>query len=181
MSTSDSGVIDLFAIHKEEQARMSAAPSAPPPAVALDIGGGSLDADHELDEFATAQQRSRKRTKVIGGIIGGVAVVGILIAAITAGSSSEPTKTAAAAAAAPPPPPPAMTSTPTPPVAEPSSSSLPAPPATSKAKTEKPDYTPATAAAAYAASQGKRKAAPAKKSIGGGIKLQKVQSAGVSN
>lgn len=176
MSTRDSGVIDLFAIHKEEEARMSAAPSAPPPAFSLDIGRGAID-DDEIESFAAAQQKSRKRTKVIGTIAGGVAVVGILIAAITTSTSKEPEKATAAAA----PPPPAVTA-PAPPVAEPPSTPLPAPPATSKVNTEKPDYTPATAAAAYAASQGKKKAsAPAKRSIGAGIKLQKVQSSGVSN
>lgn len=177
MSTRDSGVIDLFAIHKEEEARMSAAPSAPPPAFSLDIGRGAID-DDEIESFAAAQQKSRKRTKLIGTIAGGVAVVGILIAAITTSTSKEPEKATAAAAA---PPPPAVTAL-APPVAEPPSTPLPAPPATSKVNTEKPDYTPATAAAAYAASQGKKKpSGPAKRSIGAGIKLQKVQSSGVSN
>ncbi|MBX3263786.1 MAG: hypothetical protein KF782_29200, partial [Labilithrix sp.] len=81
MSMRDSGIIDLFAIHKEEEERLSApAPSAPPPAVSFDTG-----ADDDLDVLAAAQRASRKRAKIVGGAVGAVAVLGILLAAITSG------------------------------------------------------------------------------------------------
>ncbi len=178
MSTRDSGIIDLFAIHNEEEARISApAPSAPPPAVSFDTGAGDADDDIEVDALLASQLKVRKRTKIIGGAIGAVAVVGILIAAITSGGSSEPAKTATAAAAAPPP---AVTAPP-PPVVDPPPATParePAPPPTANANA-KPDYTRASAVTAYAASQGKKKA-PARKAVKtGGVKLQKVQSAGL--
>ncbi|MCW5835685.1 MAG: hypothetical protein KIS78_25010, partial [Labilithrix sp.] len=80
MSMRDSGIIDLFAIHKEEEERLSApAPSAPPPAVSFDTGAD----DDDLDVLAAAQRASRKRAKIVGGAVGAVAVLGILLAAIT--------------------------------------------------------------------------------------------------
>lgn len=175
-TTRDSGLIDLFAIHKEEEARLSAVPSAPPPAVALDVMGTGVS-DEEVDGFAASQQRARARAKLIGGIVGGLAVIGIVIAAAVVGGKEAPKPTAAAE-----PPPPALPTPP--PAAEPTPTPAPAPTPSTKASTEKPEYTPATAAAAYAASQGKKKAAPAKAAgrsapIGGGVKLQKVQSSGV--
>lgn len=176
MSERDSGIIDLFAIHKEEQERISApAPSAPPPAVSFDTGSGDDDA---IDALVAGQQKAKKRAKIIGGAIGAMAVIGIAIAAITSGGSSEPAKAATAAAVAPPPP--VETAAP-PPAVEPPPAATPAPePAAPKAAKAKPDYTRATAAAAYASSQGKKKA-PARKAVKtGGVKLQKVQSSGTN-
>lgn len=175
MSIRDSGVIDLFAIHKEEEARQSAVPSAPPPAVALDVRSGD---DDDLESFAQ-QARSRARTKVIGGAIGAVAVVGLLVAAFTSSGKEEPK--AAAAVAAPPPSPVATFVAPPPPAPDPAPvSSTPAPPSTGKPATEKPDYTRASAAAAYAASQGKGKKFQVGKKIAGNVKLTKVQSSGTN-
>lgn len=164
MSSRDSGIIDLFAIHKEEEQRViDATPSAPPPAMAMDID--TSDVDPEL--FAASQQKARTRTKILGGAIGAVAVLGILIAAITTSG----TKEAPAAAAAPPP---VATVVAAPPPAEPVPT--PAPPPTASGK---PDYTPATAAAAYAAAQPKKKGG-GKAKIGANVKMQKVQSGGVN-
>lgn len=164
MSTRDSGVIDLFAIHKEEEQRVIASPASSAPPVSLDVDAS--DVDPEL--FAAAQQKSR-RTKMIGGVLGGIAVLGILVAAITTSGSKE--APAAAAAAAPPPaavvPPPPVVAAPTPP-----------PPSTAKAPGEKADYTPASAAAAYASTQKKKGHGKAK--VGAGVKMQKVQSGGVN-
>jgi hypothetical protein len=169
MSTRDSGVIDLFAVHKEEAERLSAATSAPPPAVSFDTGAD----DDDLDALAVSQRSLRKRAKIVGGGIGALAILGILALAMSSGGEKESAKATAAVA----PPPPVVTA---PPVAEPPPAATPAPapepsaPPTAKAK---PDYTPATAAAAYAASHGKKKA-PARKAKTGGMKLQKVHSAG---
>ena len=168
MSTRDSGVIDLFAIHEEEEQRVvAAAPSAPPPAMAIDID--TSDIDPEL--FAAAQQKSRARTKIVGGIIGGFAVLGILIAAITTSGTREAPATAAAAA---PPPVATVVASASPPPAAPVP--MPAPPSTASGKAE---YTPASAAAAYAATQPKKKGIGGKK-IGANIKMQKIQSGGVN-
>ena len=166
MSSRDSGIIDLFAIHQEEEQRVvDAAPSAPPPAMAMDID--TSDVDPEL--FAASQQKSRTRTKIIGGAIGGLAVLGILIAAITTSGSKEGPAAAAAAA-----PPPVATVVAPPPAAEPVPT--PAPPPTASGK---PEYTPSSAAAAYAAAQPKKKGAGKGKS-GANVKMQKIQSGGVN-
>ena len=168
MSTRDSGVIDLFAIHKEEEPRVvGATPSAPPPAMAMDIDAG--DVDPEL--FAASAQKARTRTKIIGGVLGGVAVLGILVAAITTSGTKE-APTAAAAAA---PPPPVATVIAAPPPAAPTP--MPAPPPTASGK---PEYTPASAAAAYAAAQPKKKGARKGGKIGTNVKMQKIQSGGVN-
>lgn len=174
MGTRDSGVIDLFAIHKEEEARKSATASAPPPGVVLDVGGGSADADGDIEGFAAAHQKARRRAKWVGGAVGGLALIGTLIAVVSASAGREPAKAVAADA----PLPPAVTA-PQPVIEPPPAMPVPAPPATST--TEKPDYTPATAAAAYAASQGKKRAPAPKKPSNKPVKLQKVQSSGVSN
>ncbi|HVH43028.1 MAG TPA: hypothetical protein VM925_11815 [Labilithrix sp.] len=171
MTTSDSGLIDLFAIQKEEQVRVTApVPSAPPPGVSFDTVADDDD-DDDYDVLAAAQRQSRKRMKLIGGALGGVAVLGILVFAMTSGETKEPEKAAPPVAAAPPP----VVTAPPPPAAEPAPAApTPEPPSTAKSK---PDYTPATAAAAYAA--GSKKRAPVKPAkIGGGMKLQKVQSGG---
>jgi hypothetical protein len=173
MTTRDSGIIDLFAIH--EQSRVPAPPlSAPPPAVSFDTGMGG----DELDAFAESQRKAKTRTKmIIGGVVGALGIVSILALALGASATPEPAPAAAAAAQVAEPPPAAMPVPP--PVAatpEPAPAPAPAAPPTAQAK---PDYTPGTAAAAYAGSQAKKKAPrKAKGGVGGGVKLQKVQSSG---
>ncbi|MBX3226489.1 MAG: hypothetical protein KIT84_32490 [Labilithrix sp.] len=180
MDTRDSGVIDLFAIHKEEERRISEAPPAstgalPPVSFDTHVTPGG---DADIDALAFAQQKSRQRAKIIGGVIGGLAVIGILVAAIASGGKEEPAKDATAAA------PPAATETipaaapEPPPVAEapkPAATPEPAPPSTAKSDGA---YSRKDAVAAYKKSQGKgsRKTKP----IGTGIKLQKIQSSGTN-
>lgn len=175
MDTRDSGVIDLFAIHKEEERRVSEAPPSTGalPAVSFDtnhIPGGDAD----IDALAFAQQKSRRRAKIVGGAIGALAVIGILIAAIATGGNKEPAKDATAAAA----PPPVATETipaATPAAAPPADTakSDPAPPATAKSDAA---YSRKDAIAAVRKTN---KAAKAN-AKGGGVKLQKVQSSGTN-
>jgi hypothetical protein len=174
----DSGIIDLFAIHKEEEERISApsaAPSGPPPAVSFDTNL-AMGEDADVDALAFAQAKSRKKVKIIGGALGGLAMVGILIAAIAGGGGA--TKEPATAAAAAPPPPPVATETLPAPAATPAptQTSEPAPPATAKAEESKGGYTRAQAIAAY--KNNAKKATKAAKSSG--PKLQKVQSSGTN-
>lgn len=178
MDTRDSGLIDLFAIHKEEEQRSvpSAAPSAPPPAVSFDTNV-ALGEDADVDGFAFAQASSKKRAKIVGGAIGALAVVGILVAAIASGGGA--TKEPATAAAAAPPPPPAATETLPAPATNPAStqaSSEPAPPPTAKAD-DKGAYSRSAAIAAY---KGNAKKAPPKAPAAKGPKMQKVQSSGTN-
>jgi hypothetical protein len=173
----DSGIIDLFAIHKEEEQRAvpSALPSAPPPAVSFDTNV-AVGEDADVDGFAFAQAKSKKKAKIIGGVIGGLAVIGILVAAIASGGGA--TKEPATAAAAAAPPPPAATETLPAPAATPAptQASEPAPPPTAKAE-DKGAYTRAQAIAAYKGNAKKAaKAAPK----AAGVKLQKVQSSGTN-
>lgn len=161
MDREDSGLIDLFAIHERASNAPPAAPSAPPPAVALDIG--SMD---EGDVPFVDPQRKKK--VMIGlGAAGGLLLLGIIIASVTGGSTPEPTKAAAAAkeapaAPAPEPPPPAVTAPPQP---------APPPPPTATAEAPKP--------AAKGAAPAKLAAKAPARGVGG-VKLQKVQSAGVA-
>ena len=158
MDREDSGLIDLFAIHERASNAPPAAPSAPPPAVALDIGDTDVP-------FVDPQ---RKKKVMIGlGAAGGLLVLGVIIASVTGGSTPEPTKTAAKeapAAPAPEPPSPAVTTP---------SQPAPPPPPTATAEAPKP-----AAKAAPAKVVGKAPA-PAARGVGG-VKLQKVQSAGVA-
>lgn len=158
MDREDSGLIDLFAIHERASNAPPAAPSAPPPAVALDVALGDTDVP-----FVDPQ---RKKKVMIGlGAAGGLLVLGIIVASVTGGSTPEPTKAAAKeapAAPAPEPPPPAVTTPPQP---------APPPPPTATAEAPKP-----AAKAAPAKVVGK---APAARGVGG-VKLQKVQSAGIA-
>lgn len=164
MDREDSGLIDLFAIHARASEAPPAAPSAPPPAVALDIGG--------MDEGDVPFVDPQRKKKVMMGLgaAGGLLVIGIIIASVTGGSTPEPTKAAAAAAKeapaapAPEPPPPAVTAAPQP---------APPPPPTATAEAPKP-----AGKAAPAKFVGKAPAAPARGV--GGVKLQKVQSAGIA-
>lgn len=175
MTTRDSGVIDLFAIHKEEEQRAAsvappAMPSAPPPAVSFDTHYAGADAD--VDALAAAQQASRTKAKVIGGLIGGIAVIGILIAAIATGDKAEPAKDATASQ----PPPAAVTAVPAP-TQDPAPAAAPAP-----APTQDSAYTRADAIAADNKAHGKA-AAKKIRSIApkaSGPKLQKIQSGGTN-
>lgn len=181
MDTRDSGVIDLFAIHKEEEERISApsaAPSAPPPAVSFDTNV-AVGEDADVDGFAFAQAKSKKKAKIVGGAIGGLAVIGILIAAIASGGGA--TKEPATAAAAAPPPPPAATETlpapaPVTPAAEPAKTE-----AKSEAKADDKDKGGYTRSQAIAAVKGNKKvAAKAVAAKSSGPKMQKVQSSGTN-
>lgn len=170
----DSGLIDLFAIHKEEEERSApaATPSGPPPAVSFDTHLASGEYA-DVDAMAFAQANSKKRVKIIGGAIGGLAVIGILIAAIASGGGA--TKEPAAAAA--PPPPVATETLPTPAATPtPAADPVPAPPATAKADDNKGGY---TRAAAIAAAKGQKKVA-AKAAKSSGPKLQKITSSGTN-
>lgn len=178
MTTQDSGLIDLFAMHEEAKAEVAApppVPSAPPPGVSFDIG------DDDAEEiFAAAQRQSQKRMKLVGGALAGLGILAVLIGVMAGGE----TKASQAAAAAPPPSAPITaipTAAPVPPPVVPA----PAPPVPAEEK-GKPEYTKATAAAAYAAASGQQpanagKRKPARGSKGGGIKLQKVQSSGTGS
>lgn len=171
MDTRDSGVIDLFAIHKEEEAKKAPAalPSAPPPAVSFDTNYAGADAD--IDALAAAQQSSRLKAKIIGGIIGGVAVLGILIAAIASGDKIEPAKDTAAASQ---PPPAAVTAVPAAPTADPTPAPAPAPAATDDAAYKRAD---AIAAVSGKKPKGAKRAIAPKAS---GPKMQKIQSGGTN-
>ena len=171
----DSGIIDLFAIHKEEEQRVPAAlPSTPPVSFDTNVAIGE---DADVDGFAFAQAKSKKKAKILGGVIGGLAVVGILIAAVV--SSGGATKEPAAAAAAPPPPPAATETLPAPAVtpAPTQAVNVPAPPPTAKSDDSKGGYDRSQAIAAYKKNQ-KAAAKAAPKSSG--VKLQKVTSSGTN-
>ena len=188
MKMRDSGFIDLFAIH-EAGCVPPAAPSSPPPAVSFDTS------EDDFNALASARRQTRLYAKIAGGVMGALAVMGVLSLAIGA-SSGKPEKAeiaakpAAVAAVAPPPamtvPAPIAVATTTTPAstAAPAATPEPAKAAPSNpnasAKKAKADYTPQTAAAAYATSQGApgkgKKAHKAK--AAGGMKLQKVQSSG---
>ena len=98
MTSRDSGIIDLFAIH--EQSIAPPPPSAAPPAVSYDTGACDEELDGELDVFAADQRRSRTRARIIGGVVGAAAVLGVLALAIGASSHSrDGEKTSATVAA----------------------------------------------------------------------------------
>lgn len=182
----DSGVIDLFALNERAKQQAAAGPvvpdplSAPPPAFTTNLhpdtglaGATDLDDDELENPFA---KKPRKKTALIGAGAGAaLLVLGLVIASVSGGSSTDTTKATAAGRPepktepAPPPPPPApvVIAPPSPVVA----ASVPAPPATGAALSK-----PATRAARPAAP------GPASKPRAvtvGGVKLTKVQSAGV--
>jgi hypothetical protein len=160
MEREDSGVIDLFAIHEKAKAAslpppapVLDAPSAPPPAVVTDLDDDDLDVPF-------APPKSRKK-QIVLGIGMGVVLLGVVLAITSFGGSEEPAKAAASKVeAAPPPPapmplpPPAVTADPTPPP-------------------------PVTAAAPKTTAAPKPKAIARPAAAAGGMKLQKIQSAGV--
>ena len=179
METRDSGVIDLFAIHKEEERRVSEAPASTGalPALSFDTHhtpGGDAD----VDALAFAQQKSRKRAKIVGGAIGALAVIGILIAAIASGGSKASAKDATAAAALPPPAVtetvPAPTPAAAPPAADTAAKSDPAPPTTAKAADSAYSRKDAIAAVKKTNKAAKASSKPS------GVKMQKVQSSGTN-
>lgn len=173
MTTRDSGVIDLFAMHKEEEQRAaSVAPPALPSTapMAFDTNYGAADAD--VDALAAAQASSRMKAKIIGGLIGGVAVIGILIAAIASGDKVEPAKDTATASQ----PPPAAVTLPAP-----TPDPAPAPAAAAPAPTQDAAYTRDEAIAANNKAHGKP--SKAKRTVApkaSGPKLTKVQSGGTN-
>jgi hypothetical protein len=169
----DSGVIDLFAIHKEASVAPPAPDplaSAPPPAFTTDLLSAPKSAPDfglDIDDDNPFGQPGAKKKPVYYALAGAGAllVIGIVIAAF---SGSEPAKAAAAqkpavtAEPAPaPPPPPVQTAEPTP------AAPTPAAPSTGAVASSKSP--PARA--------GARKAAAPKKASG--PKLEKVQSTGV--
>ncbi|MDB4939547.1 MAG: hypothetical protein JWP87_6519 [Labilithrix sp.] len=185
MSREDSGVIDLFAMHKKatESAAQSVAPpdifSAPPPAFSTDLAGDRLSDVDVGDAENPFAQKPRKNLYIAGGIAGGLLFVGILIASFT-GGSAEPAKasasgrsepvTVAAPPATPPPPAPVVIAPAVP--AEIASAKVPPPPTTGSSILSKP---PVKGGAVRAAAPAK----PRVNTTAGGVKLTKVQSAGV--
>jgi hypothetical protein len=174
----DSGVIDLFAIHKQaSEAPPAPSPlaSAPPPAFTTDLlstpkSGPDLGLD--IDDENPFGNQGTKKKPVYFALAGAAAllVIGVAIASFSGGS--EPAKPAAAAKQpaataepAPVPPPPVMT-------AEAPKPAAPTPAAPSTGAVETKAKAPATHGAHAAA----RKASPKKSS---GPKLEKVQSTGV--
>lgn len=174
MSGADSGVIDLFAIHKQaSEAPPAPSPlaSAPPPAFTTDllsVPKSGPDLGLGLDDenpFGTSGAKKKPVYFALAGA-GALLVIGVAIAAFSGGS--EPPKAAAAANApavtaepAPAPPPPPVV-----PTAEPAAPT-PAAPSTG---------TVASSKAPHARGGAARKAAPKKAS---GPKLEKIQSTGV--
>ena len=177
MSGADSGVIDLFAIHKQaSEAPPAPSPlaSAPPPAFTTDLlsvpkSGPDLGLD--LDDENPFGKTNAKKKPVYFALVGAGAllVIGVAIAAFSGGS--EPPKAAAAqkpavtAEPAPaPPPPPVQTAEATPP---PPPTATPATPSTG-----------AVASKAPATRGGGARKSAAKKVVSG-PKLEKIQSTGV--
>jgi hypothetical protein len=175
MTGMDSGVIDLFAIHKQaSEAPPAPSPlaSAPPPAFTTDLlsapkSGPDLGLDDDENPFAEQGNKKKPVYFALAGA-GALLVIGIAIAAFSGGS--EPAKPAAAAqkpavtAEATPPPPPAHTAEPAPPA-----TTTPAAPSTGAVATS-------PKAPAFHGGGARKAAAPKKSS---GPKLEKVQSTGV--
>jgi hypothetical protein len=176
MTGMDSGVIDLFAIHKQaSEAPPAPSPlaSAPPPAFTTDLlsapkSGPDLGLDDDENPFAEQGNKKKPVYFALAGA-GALLVIGIAIAAFSGGS--EPAKPAAAAQkpavtaeATPPPPPPAHTAEPAPPA-----TTTPAAPSTGAVATS-------PKAPAFHGGGARKAAAPKKSS---GPKLEKVQSTGV--
>jgi hypothetical protein len=172
----DSGVIDLFAIHKQaSEAPPAPSPlaSAPPPAFTTDLlsapkSGPDLGLDDDENPFAHQGNKKKPVYFALAGA-GALLVIGIAIAAFSGGS--EPAKPAAAAAQKPavtaeatPPPPPAHTAD-------------PAPPATTTPAAPSTGAIASSSKAPPAHGGGARKAAAPKKASG--PKLEKIQSGGV--
>lgn len=179
MSSEDSGVIDLFAIHEKAAARAAekaaaqqaravddrpALPpskpfSAPPPAFTTNVSFS----DDELDPFS---RKTSKKPLIFAGL-GAIAVLVIGIFAASSATNTPPKATTASLAktsAAPPvPSPPPVAVIPVMPAPVETAAPTPAPPSTSKP-------TPSKATA---------KAPRTVKPRASGPKLQKVQSGGV--
>lgn len=177
MSGSDSGVIDLFAIHKQaSEAPPAPSPlaSAPPPAFTTDLlsvpkSGPDLGIDDDENPFADTRNKKKPVYFALAGA-GALLVIGVAIAAFSGGS--EPAKTAAAAQK------PAVTAEPAPPSPPPPvATAEPSPPATATPAAPSTGAVASNTKAPPARNNGAaRKAAPKKIS---GPKLEKVQSTGV--
>lgn len=174
----DSGVIDLFAIHKQASVAPPAPDplaSAPPPAFTTDLLSTPKSApDFGLDiddENPFAAQASKKKP-VYFALAGAAAllVIGVTIAAFSGGEPAKPAaaakQPAAAAEPAPLPPPPAHAAEATPPA-----------PATATPATPSTGAIASSSKAPAYHGGGARKAAAVKKISG--PKLEKVQSTGV--
>jgi hypothetical protein len=173
----DSGVIDLFAIHKEASIAPPAPDplaSAPPPAFTTDLLSTpksapdfGLDIDDE-NPFASQGKKKKPVYFALAGA-GALLVIGVAIAAFSGGEPAAPAtaakQPAQTAEPAPPAPPPVLTAEAAPP---PPATATPATPSTG-AVASKSKHPPAR-------SGGARKAAPKKAS---GPKLEKVQSTGI--
>jgi hypothetical protein len=170
MERENSGAIDLFAIHARTKALESTAPppdstrSSPPAPVTMNVGGSSelssLD-DDDL-EVPFASTNSRRKPIFVGlGIVGVLAIIGIV--ALSGGDDGASKAAAAAAPVAPPST--APTPPPRPPVVEPAAS-----PSTIASAP-----TPAKAPAQSKPNAARAPARPAST----GPKLVKVQSSGV--
>lgn len=176
MGMRDSGFIDLFAIHEAgARATPPPPPSAPPPAVSFDTG------EADMDVLVRAREQSRLYAKIAGGVVGALAVLGVLALAVGASSTKPEASVAITAAVVAPPPaptfvPPVRTAVAPAVAAPPTETQAPAPPPTARAKSE---VAPSVAATAAAPAKAKRKApAAAKKAKFPAVKLQKVQSSG---
>lgn len=172
----NSGLIDLIAIDRDARASQKRAEEAaaaerfksstPPPIVLAPYGGAR--ASEDVDDFALAMQspwQKMSRAKKVLAVAGALGLALGMLALATSGGDNTAKATAAksepmaTAVAAPPPPPPP-----------------PAPAPTTEASVTK--VAPAPMAAPPPA-KGGAKAGP-KKARGGGPKLVKVQSGGVS-
>jgi len=183
VNSEDSGVIDLFAIHQQASGapqdpstpgRFSPPASAPPPAFTTDLSGDDAgDHDDLANPFA---KKLRTKLVMMAGAGAALLALGILVSSLSA-SGPEPIKASAAAKVeAPPPaavvlPPPALTVAAEPPPV--TASPVPAPPTTGAAAPAKP---PSRAGVGRPAASKSRAVAV----TAGGVKLTKVQSAGVA-
>jgi hypothetical protein len=187
----DSGVIDLFALNERAKQAAAAGPvvpdplSAPPPAFTtnlhpdVDLAGSAAFDDDELDNpFA---KKPRNKIALIGaGAAATLLVLGLVIASVSGSSPSDTSKASAAGrpepktepAAPPPLVAPVVIAPPSPVVAPVAAASVPAPPATGAGATSK--AAPRAARPGASGPSSKPRATTA-----GGVKLTKVQSAGV--
>lgn len=193
MSAEDSGVIDLFALNeraKQAAAAKAVAPdplSAPPPAFTSDVFGdgrdsalGSASSDDDLDN-PFARKPIDKRKLMFGGGAAFLLVVGLMIAGFSGSGPDAPKASAAGSreakteSAPPAPPPPAPPAPPeiTPVVAPVAASPVPAPPSTGASSTSK--------GAPRVAGRPSGPMARPKATTAGGVKLTKIQSAGVAS
>jgi hypothetical protein len=191
VSAEDSGVIDLFALNERAKQAAAAKPvapdplSAPPPAFTSDVFGnegrdsgapGSASSDDDL-ENPFAKKPIDKRKLMFGGGAAFLLVVGLMIASFSGSGPDAPKASAAGGREAktestPPAPPPAPPEI-TPVVAPVAASPVPAPPSTGASTSSK--------AAPRVAGRPSGPMAKPKATTAGGVKLMKIQSAGVAS